>query len=179
MSLKTALKAIKAHEKFILTTHQRPDGDGLGSLYALHRGLQALGKDCISLISQEIPQKFAFIDKKRVIKKAAASPRGIADRILIVLDTNDGLNLGSLSDSVLPAARSVLFIDHHEVSSGFSQEAWIDPEAAATAEMVLGLLQAFLRYRQLHLQEDQREKLQGRSGARGGRSLAYGGSCPP
>jgi len=141
MGLKTALKAIQGHEKFILTTHQGPDGDGIGSVYALHRGLEALGKDCISLISQEIPQKLAYIDKKRLIKKAAESAGGIKDRFLIVLDTNDGMNLGSLSDSVLPYVRGVLFIDHHEVPPGFSQDAWIDPEAAATAEMLLELLQ--------------------------------------
>jgi phosphoesterase RecJ-like protein len=142
MAPQTALKAIRAHEKFILTTHQGPDGDGLGSMYALHRGLKALGKDCISLISQEIPAKFAFIDKKRVIKKADGVPRGLKDRFLIVLDTNDGMNLGGLSDSVLPQAKGVFFIDHHEAPPDFAYDGWIDSKAAATSEMVLDLLEA-------------------------------------
>lgn len=142
MPLKTALEALRAHAKFLLTTHQGPDGDGIGSMYALHRGLEILGKDCISWISQEIPPKFAFLDPKGLIRRAPEASRDFEGRFLVVLDTNDGMNLGSAGDSAVQGAQGIFFIDHHETPPDFSQAGWIDPAAAATAEMVLELLQA-------------------------------------
>lgn len=142
MSLRNALKAIEGASSFLLTTHQSPDGDGIGSMYALHRGLQALGKDCVSLISEGIPEKLAFIDERGLISRANADPPGLGERLAIVLDTNDGMNLGFLGDGVLPRAKGVYFIDHHEAPPGYASEAWIDTGAAATAEMTLDILEA-------------------------------------
>lgn len=45
--MRAVAAAIRTHDRFLLTTHEHPDGDALGSVLAMHLGLQALGKDSV------------------------------------------------------------------------------------------------------------------------------------
>src|SRR3989344_4020487 len=59
---------IKCHQRFVVTTHLVPDGDGLGGEIALAEYLKELGKECIILNSDSTPDKFALVDPDQDIK---------------------------------------------------------------------------------------------------------------
>ena len=62
--LAAVVVAIRSHSRFVLTTHENPDGDALGSLLALHRALVALGKDSVMFLAGEapLPGEYRFLD---------------------------------------------------------------------------------------------------------------------
>ena len=48
-----AIEALREHDKFLLTTHERPDGDAVGSLAAMQQVLAALGKDAVAFLTAD------------------------------------------------------------------------------------------------------------------------------
>ena len=59
-----ALATLGEHDKFLLTTHERPDGDAVGSLAAMQHVLAALGKDSVSFLTADefpLPYEYRFI----------------------------------------------------------------------------------------------------------------------
>jgi phosphoesterase RecJ-like protein len=144
MAIQTALNFINANSRIIVTTHDAPDGDGLGSAYALARGLALMGKECAVVLSRPAPEKFSFIDVKGIIRNIADGPlpKEMQSAACVVVDTNDSLNLGSFGDRVLPSVGRRFFIDHHQPLARTPFKGWIDTKAAASAEMVFDILKS-------------------------------------
>lgn len=133
-----AVAWLRDRDDFVLTTHESPDADGLGSLYALTEALRGIGKRAVSLISERVPAKFAFMDPEGRIGSIVSgdAPLDAAGATLLVLDTHDPHYLGKVADLLLDNVEAKLFIDHHEPRSVLPEEAWIDPTASSTCEMV-------------------------------------------
>ena len=77
---------IRAGDRFLLTTHENPDGDALGSLLAMHRILEALGKDSVMFLAAKefpLPVEYRFLPLEEVFHEP---PADIADRVVIFLD---------------------------------------------------------------------------------------------
>ena len=76
--LAAVVAAIRSHSRFVLTTHENPDGDALGSLLALHRALVALGKDSVMFLAGEapLPGEYRFLDFGELRADGAGRPRG-------------------------------------------------------------------------------------------------------
>ena len=58
------LAALRRNDKFLLTTHERPDGDAVGSLAAMQQVLAALGKDSVAFLTADefpLPSEYRFI----------------------------------------------------------------------------------------------------------------------
>src|SRR5256714_13808402 len=58
---------VRRHQRFLLTTHVRPDGDGLGSMLALADALEQLGKQCRQVIMSVLPPRYRFLDPRQRI----------------------------------------------------------------------------------------------------------------
>lgn len=138
MNLEQTVSWLRDHDDYILTTHEGPDADGLGSVYALAKALWDLGKRAVPLVSGRVPSKFAFMDPDNMI-------RGLSRRedleetggsLLVVLDTHDPHYLGTISDLLLDSMGTVFYIDHHEPRNSPPEPSWIDPTASSTCEMV-------------------------------------------
>ena len=59
-----AIATLRQHDKFLLTTHERPDGDAVGSLAAMQQALAALGKDAVAFLTADefpLPYEYRFI----------------------------------------------------------------------------------------------------------------------
>ena len=72
----------KAGDRFLLTTHENPDGDALGSLLATHRILEALGKDSVMFLAAKefpLPVEYRFLPLEEVFHEP---PADIADRVV-------------------------------------------------------------------------------------------------
>jgi phosphoesterase RecJ-like protein len=130
---------VHGHQRFVLTTHIRPDGDGLGSILALADVLEAppLSKTVQMTVASTLPPRYAFLDPARRIRRF--EPPGDlyrdADAIL-VLDTGTWNQLGDFGTLLrsLPIAKVV--IDHHLTQDDLGALRLVDATAEATGRLV-------------------------------------------
>jgi phosphoesterase RecJ-like protein len=132
------VEEITVGERFLLTTHENPDGDALGSLLATHNALRALGKDSVMfLAAKEFPLavEYRFLPLEEVFHEP---PADMADRTVIFLDCGniDRMPVAFLKDE----GEKVLNIDHHHDNTRFGTVNLVDVEASSTAEIVFDLV---------------------------------------
>lgn len=135
---------IKQHNRFVLTTHVHPDGDGLGSELALAVFLKKLGKEVAVINNDPIPETLEFLDPDgciRVYHPDRDQATLSETEVLFILDTAEGWNrLGKLGEAAREIAATSICIDHHPDDGAFADMAVIDPTAGATAELVCDLI---------------------------------------
>src|SRR5438067_13876882 len=85
--------ASRSHDRFLVTTHENPDGDALGSLLATKLALDALGKDSIMYLSGEtpLPREYAWMPFGNLRRSV---PDDAASRVLLALDCANESRLG-------------------------------------------------------------------------------------
>jgi phosphoesterase RecJ-like protein len=137
------VELVHRHRRIVLTTHVRPDGDGLGSMLALADALGRLGKDVQTVIASTLPARYAFMDPERRIQRFA--PPGDIWRsadLVLVLDTGTWNQLGDFAAFLrdLPAARAV--IDHHPTQDDLGAVRFVDTTAEATGRLVYEAIRA-------------------------------------
>lgn len=133
------LDLLRSRERFVLTSHVRPDCDALGSELGMAGILTALGKHVRIVNAQATPPNLAWIDPHHRLESLAGGvkPADLADRdLLIVLDTSAWAQLGAMGDVAKGMRDRVLVIDHH-VSEDDLCDLWFkDTSAEATARIV-------------------------------------------
>src|SRR3954452_19605854 len=129
--------AIRSGDRFLLTTHENPDGDALGSLLATHRMLEALGKDSVMFLAAKefpLPVEYRFLPLEEGFQE---HPADVADRVVIFLDCG---NIDRMPcDFLQNGGNKVINIDHHHDNTRFGTINLIDVEASCTAEIVYDL----------------------------------------
>jgi bifunctional oligoribonuclease and PAP phosphatase NrnA len=135
--LDLVLEEIRAGDRFLLTTHENPDGDALGSLLATQRILEALGKDSVMFLAAKefpLPVEYRFLPLEEVFHEP---PADISDRVVIFLDCGniDRMPLDFLKDG----DNKVINIDHHHDNTRFGAINLVDVDASCTAEIVYDL----------------------------------------
>jgi phosphoesterase RecJ-like protein len=132
-----ALATLRDHDKFLLTTHERPDGDAVGSLAAMQHVLAALGKDAVAFLTADefpLPYEYRFIHLDGLVTEP---PPDLSERILVFLDCG---NVDRTPAAALQRkGRCILNIDHHHDNTRFGTLNHVDPSASCTAEMVWDL----------------------------------------
>ena len=130
------------HSSVILTTHHPADADGLGAEKALAFIAGTMGKQARIVNSGPVPESFRFMDPGKKIEALdeakEALPGGSG---LLILDTTDEYNIGSIKD-FLPSAAEVLVIDHHEPAPFCAFKGLVDNKASSTCELAVELAQA-------------------------------------
>ena len=133
-----AIATLRNHDKFLLTTHERPDGDAVGSLAAMQQVLTALGKDAVAFLTADefpLPYEYRFI---RLDGLLTEPPADLGERIMVFLDCG---NIDRTPAAALQGAgRCILNIDHHHDNTRFGTLNHVDPHASCTAEMVWDLM---------------------------------------
>jgi phosphoesterase RecJ-like protein len=133
------LDLLRSRQRFVLTSHVRPDCDALGSELGLAGILTALGKDVRIVNAQATPANLAWIDPDRRLESLAGGvkPADLADRdLLVVLDTSAWAQLGAMGDVAKGMRDRVLVIDHHVSEDDLSDLWFKDTSAEATARIV-------------------------------------------
>jgi bifunctional oligoribonuclease and PAP phosphatase NrnA len=141
MSDVTAVAAsIAQHDRFLVATHENPDGDALGSMLAITLGLRALGKDATMFLSgtAPTPAEYRFLDLAGLAREL---PADVGERVLLAVDCANERRIGPDLDPV-ERAQLVLNIDHHHDNSRFGNLNLIDDGASSTAEIVRDILAA-------------------------------------
>jgi bifunctional oligoribonuclease and PAP phosphatase NrnA len=124
-------------ERFLLTTHENPDGDALGSLLAMHDILEALGKDSVMFLAAKefpLPVEYRFLPLEEVFHEP---PADLPDRVVIFLDCG---NIDRMPvDFLRNGDNTVLNIDHHHDNTRFGTVNLVDVDASSTAEILYEL----------------------------------------
>jgi bifunctional oligoribonuclease and PAP phosphatase NrnA len=131
------IDAIVEGDRFLLTAHEGPDGDALGSLLAMHAILGQLGKDSVMFLASKefpLPVEYRFLPLEEVFHEA---PTDVADRVVVFLDCG---NIDRMPVDWLQEHRGpVLNIDHHHDNTRFGDVNLVDVEASSTAEIVYAI----------------------------------------
>jgi phosphoesterase RecJ-like protein len=131
------LERLREDERFVLATHENPDGDALGSLVAMQGLLSALGKDTVMFISPHdlpLPNEYSHFALDGLISEP---PADIGERTVVFLDCG---NIDRNSASVLRDGAHLLNIDHHHDNTLFGTLNHVVPDASCTAEIVWDLM---------------------------------------
>lgn len=127
------VEELGAADRFLITTHEGPDGDALGSTLALHEALTQLGKDSIMFLAERefpLPLEYRFLPLQEVFHEA---PADLADRTVVFLDCG---NIDRMPVDWLRDGKRMLNVDHHHDNTRFADVNLVDVDASSTAEII-------------------------------------------
>lgn len=132
LTLKKTAAYLKKNDNYIILTHASPDGDTLGSAYALYYALNEIGKTACVLCPDIIPQKYDYFARKTDHVSRENST-------VVAVDVADERLLGALQEEF--GGKIQLCIDHHVSNTRYAQNLYLDDDAAATAESMYELIE--------------------------------------
>lgn len=133
-------EALRAGDRFIVTTHENPDGDALGSLLATTVALRSLGKDVVMFLdgTGPVPREYAFMRLDDLVREL---PTDVGERALVAVDCAKADRIGP-DASVVERASTVINIDHHHDNSLFGDLNLIVADASSTGEVLRDIFRA-------------------------------------
>jgi phosphoesterase RecJ-like protein len=135
--LERVVGELRDRDRFILTAHEGPDGDALGSLLGMHHLLTQIGKDSVMFMAAKefpLPIEYRFLPLEEVFHEA---PADMADRTVVFLDCG---NIDRMPVDFLTAGDNfVINIDHHHDNTRFGDANLVETGASSTAEIVYEL----------------------------------------
>lgn len=128
---------VRENTKFLLTTHEGPDGDALGSLLGMHHLLETLGKDSAMFLAAKefpLPIEYRHLPLEGVFHEP---PADLRDRVVVFLDCGniDRMPVDFLRDG----GKLVVNIDHHHDNTEFGDFNFVNAGASCTAEIIYEL----------------------------------------
>lgn len=132
-------KALRAHDRFVVLSHVRPDGDALGSQLALALSLQQMGKAVAVWNEDGLLEKYSFLPGGQKLTIPPSSPEEF--EVAIALDTAAQNRLGTAGAAVR-AAKVWINIDHHPSNPGYGDLVCIDPVSPATGQILFEFIKA-------------------------------------
>jgi bifunctional oligoribonuclease and PAP phosphatase NrnA len=132
--LQAVADALRSHDRFLLVTHENPDGDALGSLLATKLALDQLGKDSEMYLYGDapLPREYAFMQLDGLRREP---PEDLGDRVLVALDCANEQRLGP-DPALVARAPLTLDIDHHHDNSRFGDLNLVVGDASSTGEVL-------------------------------------------
>ena len=131
--LRQVLDEITRRDRFLLTSHARPDGDAMGSVLACWQILRQLGKQAQVVMYDPVPVIYRPLPFAEAVIQSSCAINGFEAAIILECDSVQRTRLQGLDQGFL------INIDHHSTARPFANINWIDPHACATAEMVYRL----------------------------------------
>ena len=129
------VEALRAGDRFVVTSHDNPDGDALGSLLATHLALSSLGKDSVMVLGgeQPLPGEFGFLrlEEQGLLR---AAPDDVSDRVLVAVDCAQESRI--VEPTLLGSSTTTLNIDHHHDNTRFGDVDLVVEDASSTAEVL-------------------------------------------
>lgn len=141
LSLNEMLEQLLVPAPTCVVFHARPDGDAIGSAFALAAFLRATGSPSYCLCADEVPERLAFlVEGMQESVSLDSLPAGFENARVVTVDTASPAQMGALWETL--GCRVSLMIDHHETGTPYADHL-ILPEAAACGEIVFDLIAAW------------------------------------
>ncbi|MGA9389477.1 MAG: bifunctional oligoribonuclease/PAP phosphatase NrnA [Candidatus Sulfotelmatobacter sp.] len=131
--LQDVLHQIEQRDRFVLTSHARPDGDAIGSALACCQVLRSLGKHADVVLHDGVPRIYRALPFAGDVLQSDRVDGNYEAAIILECDSIHRTRLEGLEH------RFLISIDHHVSGRPFAHVNWIDPHAVATGEMVFRL----------------------------------------
>ena len=130
MNIAETAAQLQTIQQAMILIHQSPDGDCIGSGYALAALLRQMGCHTVVRCSDPIPERYAFLEE---------TPDTVDENAAVILsvDVADRKLLGDLDEPY--GGRVALAIDHHIMHRSFAKECCLYPKAAAACEIVYAI----------------------------------------
>lgn len=144
LEFRKAKRLISLSKKIYIVAHTNPDGDAIGSCFAMQLALKALNKD-VKVILPSYSKTFSFLPH---LDEAVLEPDGEYD-LLIALDSSDRTRL-AISEEKFSKAKKVLMIDHHQEKDRYGDICIINAKKPAACELVFD----FLNYMKIKIDQD-------------------------
>jgi phosphoesterase RecJ-like protein len=132
--LQAVAQAIREHDDFVLSTHENPDGDALGSMLAMKLALEQLGKKSTMFLpgSAPIPFEYRFMELEGLVRD---EPGELVGHPLIAVDAANATRMGR-DERLVSEAPFVVNIDHHHDNSRFGGTNLVVADASSTGEVL-------------------------------------------
>jgi phosphoesterase RecJ-like protein len=137
------VELVRRHQRFLLTTHVRPDGDGLGSMLALDDVLRRLGKEVRLTVASSLPPLYRFLDPDGRIQHFR--PPGDQFRqaeVVLILDTGTWNQLGDFGTFLRGHTGAKAVVDHHPTQDDLGGQRFVDTSAEATGRLIFEAIHA-------------------------------------
>ena len=128
--------ALEESQRFLVTSHEAPDGDALGSLLAMQLALEQLGKDTVMFLGgpSPLPGEYRFLElEDRGLRRER--PADMSERVLVALDCASESRVGA-DAGLVAAAPFTINIDHHHDNPRFGNVNLIVEDASSTGEVL-------------------------------------------
>jgi phosphoesterase RecJ-like protein len=134
--LAATVAALAEKHRFLVTSHEAPDGDALGSLLAMHLALVELGKDSLMFLGGPSPlpgeYRFLELEERGLLRER---PEDVRERVLVAVDCASAARVGA-EPGLVEAAPFTLNIDHHHDNPRFGDVNLIVDDASSTGEVL-------------------------------------------
>src|SRR3954470_20852141 len=132
--LQAIAAALRDNEKFLVVTHENPDGDALGELLATTLAPRQRGKDVQMLLTGDapLPREYHFMELDGLLREP---PSDAAERVLVAVDCAKADRIGP-DETPIEQARLVVDIDHHHDNTRFGDVNLIVANASSTGEVL-------------------------------------------
>ncbi len=132
----TIVERLGSAGTFLVLTHARPDGDGLGTMAALVAAGRAAGKTAHMLVSDSVPPRYKFLfDTERPARADDFAKLADESDLIVIVDTCAFAQLDGLTDALRARRNKIIVIDHHATADDVGSVQWIDTSAAAVGVM--------------------------------------------
>jgi phosphoesterase RecJ-like protein len=129
---------VRENQKFLITSHVRPDGDSIGSTLALYHILKNMGKTVTIYNQDRTPDNYSFLPGSDRIEHVLPAVEDF-DAVFI-LDCSELDRVGDVAPRIANIRR-LINIDHHISNRHFCELVFIDENASSTSELVFRLAQ--------------------------------------
>jgi phosphoesterase RecJ-like protein len=132
--LQAVVAALREHDRFLVVTHENPDGDALGSLLAMTLALRQLGKDVVMYLAGDgpLPGEYGFMQLDGLLREL---PDDMEERTLVAVDCAKADRMGP-DTTPIDRAQFTIDIDHHHDNTRFGDVNLIVADASSTGEVL-------------------------------------------
>jgi phosphoesterase RecJ-like protein len=136
---------ISKAQTILITTHEYPDADGIGSQIGLCLTMRTLGKNVVCVNEEELLDRYKYLDPENVIiGHESYKSMGLSGvDLIIIVDTNNTQRIGKKMQGLVKEREGeILFVDHHPCSDIDPKVHLIDTKAAATGELASEIIKS-------------------------------------
>ncbi|MFT5633705.1 MAG: phosphoesterase RecJ-like protein [Rubritalea sp.] len=132
------IAVINQHQRFIILSHIRPDGDAIGSTIALGSTLEAMGKEVTYINEDGVPESLAFLPGSDKVKQPTDDVLDV--EVAIAVDCANKPRLGEKALQMAANATLWINIDHHKSNPGYGDLNYIDAQSPATGQILYQMI---------------------------------------
>ena len=132
MTVDDILEEIKKAERFLILSHENPDGDAIGSSLAMTWALKNMGKD-VDVVIKEVPKSYSFLPGIEFVKN---KPEDIEYDVAIAVDCADIKRINNIYIDAYENAKVKIQFDHHTKNTMFADYNFVNPVSPACCQVL-------------------------------------------